>query len=40
MLIYGLVTNYREGGGGYKTGGRGQVKFYPYKNKGVGWKKL
>ena len=32
-LSKGLVTNYREGGGGYKTGGGGQVKFYP-KRKG------
>ena len=37
-LYKGLVTNYRRGGGGYKTGG-GQVKFYPYK-KGWGRKKV
>ena len=34
----GLVTNYGEGGGGYKMGGGGHVKFYPYE-KG-GWKKF
>ena len=31
----GLVTNYGEGGRGYKTGGGGLVKFYPYE-KGEG----
>ena len=31
----GLVTNYGEGGGGYKTGGGGvQVKFYLYTKWG------
>ena len=39
MLIYGLVTNYGWGGG-YKTGGRGQVKFYPYKKKRGGLEKV
>ena len=35
----GLVTNYGEGGGEYKTGG-GHVKFYPYeKGGGWGWRK-
>ena len=29
----GLVTNYGEGGG-YKTGGGGHVKFYPYGKGG------
>ena len=29
----GLVTNYGEGGG-YKTGGGGHVKFYPYEKGG------
>ena len=33
----GLVTNYGEGG--YKTGGGGHVKFYPYE-KGGGGKSL
>ena len=28
----GQVTNYREGAGGYKTGG-GHVKFYPQKRE-------
>ena len=28
----GLVTNYGEGG--YKTGGGGHVKFYPYEKGG------
>ena len=28
----GLVTNYGEGGG-YKTGGGGVVKLYPYKKR-------
>ena len=32
----GLVTNYREGGGGGATAGEGQVEFYPYKKKGGG----
>ena len=27
----GLVTKYE--GGGYKTGGGGHVKFYPYKKR-------
>ena len=32
----GLVTNYRDGGGGYKTGGGGgHVKFYPYEKGGA-----
>ena len=30
----GLVTNYGEGGG-YKTGGGGHVKFYPYEKGGA-----
>ena len=30
----GLVTNYGEGGGGYKMGG-GDVKFYPYEKGGA-----
>ena len=30
-----MVTNY-GGGGGYKTGGGGHVKFYPYKKGGEG----
>ena len=30
----GLVTNYGEGGGGYKTGEGGHVKFYPYEKGG------
>ena len=37
MRNKGLVTNYGEGAGGYKTeggGGGGQVKFYPYKKGG------
>ena len=29
-----MVTNYGEGGGGYKTGGGGHVKFYPYEKGG------
>ena len=33
--VKGLVTNYGEGGGGYKTGG-GHVKFYPYEKGGGG----
>ena len=32
----GLVTDYREGGGGYKTGGGGHVKIYPYEKGGGG----
>ena len=36
--LKGLVTNYGEGGGGYKTGG-GHMKFYPYE-KGGGRKKF
>ena len=37
-----MVINYGVwGGGGYKTGGGGgQVKLYPYKNKGEGSKKI
>ena len=38
LLYKGLVTNYGEaggGGGGYKTGWGGHVKFYPY-NRGGG----
>ena len=31
LALWGLVTNYGEGGGGYKTAGGGGVKFYPYK---------
>ena len=34
----GLVTNYREGAGGYKMGGGGHVKFYPYERGGGGRK--
>ena len=30
----GLVTYYGEGGG-YKTGGGGHVKFYPYEKGGA-----
>ena len=30
----GLVTNHGEGGGGYKTGGGGHMKFYPYEKGG------
>ena len=30
MAYKGLVTNYGEGGGGYKTGW-GNVKFYPFE---------
>ena len=34
-LSKGVVTNYGEGGGGYKTGGGGgHVKFYPYEKGG------
>ena len=35
LALWGLVTNYGEGGG-YKTGRGwgGQVKFYPYKRGG------
>ena len=36
LFCKGLVTNYGEGG--YKTGGGGHVKFYPFE-KG-GWKKF
>ena len=32
FYIKGLVTNYRKGG--YKTGGWGHVKFYPYEKGG------
>ena len=32
MLLAGLVTNYREGGG--LQNGRGDVKFYPYEKGG------
>ena len=32
MSAKGLVTNYGEGG--YKTGGGGHVKFYPYEKGG------
>ena len=32
----GLVTYNGEGGGGYKKGGTGEVKFYPYENEGGG----
>ena len=35
---WSLITG-RGGGGGYKTGGGGQVKFYPYK-RGGGLKKF
>ena len=35
----GLVTNYGEAGGGYKTG-RGHVKFYPYQRGEGGANKL
>ena len=37
LALWGLITNYGEGG--YKTaggGGGGQMKFYPYKNGGGG----
>ena len=35
MSHKGVVTNYKEGGGGYKTGEGGvQAKFYPYKKGG------
>ena len=37
MGLKGLVTNYGEGGG-YKTGGGGHVKFYPYEKGGGGGK--
>ena len=33
-LIMPIHNNYGEGGGGYKTGGGGQVKFYPYEKGG------
>ena len=33
QFVKGLVTNYGEGGGGYKTGG-GHVKLYPYEKGG------
>ena len=33
LALWGLVTNYGEGGGGLQNNGRGGggVKFYPYK---------
>ena len=36
-----MVTNYKEGGGGFKTGGGGrQVRFNPYEKGGGGEKVL
>ena len=34
FVTKGMVTNYGEGGGGYKMGGGGHVKFYPYEKGG------